>query len=61
MVASDSPTGESSSSAMVKTRINAMRPSSGTVFGSVLAIGMKTRKAMPITIVPMANFSGVDG
>ena len=38
-----------------------MRPSNGAEFGSVLAMGMKSRNAMPITTVPAANFSGVDG
>ena len=46
---------------MVNTKITPTRPSSGAQFGTVLAIGMKSRKATPITMVPSANLIGLEG
>src|SRR6476659_4953616 len=61
LVASDRLTGEISSSATVKTNSTPIRPSSGALFGTVLAIGMNSRNATPITMTPAANLIGVGG
>ena len=61
LVDSDKLTGEISSSAMVKTKITPTTPSSGAEFGTVLAMGMKSRNATPITMTPRANLIGVNG
>ena len=61
LVASDRLTGEISNSATVKTNRTPTSPSSGALFGTVLAIGMNSRNATPITMVPAANLIGVGG
>ncbi len=60
-VATDCPTGESSSSAMVKTSRMATRAMSGVPFRPVPENGRKSRNAMPMIPVPSANFVGVEG
>src|SRR6185312_2790099 len=61
LVTSDRPTGEISSSAMVKTsRINTSHHS-GEVLSASLATGRNIRKASPITPLPSANLIGVIG
>ena len=50
LVDSDSPTGEISSSAIVKTSRMPTSPSSGALFGPPLANGRNSRNATPITI-----------
>src|SRR5664279_3110702 len=61
LVASERLTGEISSSAIVKTNSTPTRPSSGALLGTVLAIGMNSRNAMPMMITPAANLIGVGG
>src|SRR5512141_2876270 len=61
LVASDRLTGEISSSATVNTNSTPTSPSSGALLGTVLAIGMNSRKATPITMTPAANLIGVGG
>ena len=61
LVDSDSPTGESSSSAMVKTNRMPTSPSSGALFGPPPAMGRNSRNATPMIAVPSANLTGVDG
>ena len=60
-VATDWPTGESSSSASVKTSRIATRATSGVPFSPVPTKGRNSRNAMPMIPVPSANFVGVEG
>src|SRR3954453_19329780 len=57
----DRHTGDSSSSATVKTSRMPVRPSSGTLCGPPPANGRNSRNATPITIVPRPNLTAGDG
>ncbi len=61
LVDSDRPTGESSSSEIVKKSSTPTRPSSGALLAPPPAIGMNSRNDTPMLIVPSANFTGLDG